>query len=194
MSLKSRSIEADVAVAKSREAEKRMRSCFFRPYRYNRAPPSFPTRRSSDLRFPMSASFRTKRDRRPSPRRRTIRPTARGCTTRPTIRSEEHTSELQSQFHLVCRLLLEKKNVVEEPLDRGRCGGCEVARSGKTDAFLFFPSLPLQPSSTLFPYTTLFRSAFPDVCVFPDEARSKAVAAAKNNQTDSPWLHYTPYN
>src|SRR6267143_6322072 len=24
------------------------------------------------------------------------------------IRSEEHTSELQSQFHLVCRLLLEK--------------------------------------------------------------------------------------
>src|SRR5689334_24305215 len=26
-----------------------------------------------------------------------------------TTRSEEHTSELQSQFHLVCRLLLEKK-------------------------------------------------------------------------------------
>src|SRR5689334_24735637 len=26
-----------------------------------------------------------------------------------TSRSEEHTSELQSQFHLVCRLLLEKK-------------------------------------------------------------------------------------
>src|SRR5438309_11892472 len=25
------------------------------------------------------------------------------------LRSEEHTSELQSQFHLVCRLLLEKK-------------------------------------------------------------------------------------
>src|SRR3989338_10091965 len=28
----------------------------------------------------------------------------------PDMRSEEHTSELQSQFHLVCRLLLEKKN------------------------------------------------------------------------------------
>src|SRR6267143_4945802 len=28
---------------------------------------------------------------------------------RPGARSEEHTSELQSQFHLVCRLLLEKK-------------------------------------------------------------------------------------
>src|SRR5438309_7692470 len=27
----------------------------------------------------------------------------------PGARSEEHTSELQSQFHLVCRLLLEKK-------------------------------------------------------------------------------------
>src|SRR2546429_4753425 len=27
-----------------------------------------------------------------------------------TVRSEEHTSELQSRLHLVCRLLLEKKN------------------------------------------------------------------------------------
>src|SRR6266487_6415749 len=29
--------------------------------------------------------------------------------TRPPARSEEHTSELQSPVHLVCRLLLEKK-------------------------------------------------------------------------------------
>src|SRR5438309_8007060 len=29
---------------------------------------------------------------------------------RSADRSEEHTSELQSQFHLVCRLLLAKKN------------------------------------------------------------------------------------
>src|SRR5689334_23634355 len=28
-----------------------------------------------------------------------------------STRSEEHTSELQSQFHLVCRLLLEKKKI-----------------------------------------------------------------------------------
>src|SRR5689334_24511320 len=34
-------------------------------------------------------------------------------------RSEEHTSELQSQFHLVCRLLLEKKK--RNPLNRP-CG------------------------------------------------------------------------
>src|SRR3989449_527204 len=30
-------------------------------------------------------------------------------------RSEEHTSELQSRLHLVCRLLLEKKKLVEDP-------------------------------------------------------------------------------
>src|SRR5438309_4488888 len=36
------------------------------------------------------------------------------CQTaaRDQARSEEHTSELQSQFHLVCRLLLEKKKYI----------------------------------------------------------------------------------
>src|SRR5689334_24232506 len=34
-------------------------------------------------------------------------------------RSEEHTSELQSQFHLVCRLLLEKKNQIRRVRGRG---------------------------------------------------------------------------
>src|SRR3989449_6983823 len=29
------------------------------------------------------------------------------------LRSEEHTSELQSRLHLVCRLLLEKKKMVD---------------------------------------------------------------------------------
>src|SRR2546430_10137640 len=32
------------------------------------------------------------------------------------VRSEEHTSELQSQSNLVCRLLLEKKNKIEKSL------------------------------------------------------------------------------
>src|SRR2546429_2413604 len=33
------------------------------------------------------------------------------CSWQATLfRSEEHTSELQSRLHLVCRLLLEKKN------------------------------------------------------------------------------------
>src|SRR5438309_6336424 len=43
--------------------------------------------------------------RRSMPWRATSRPDRRP----PGHRSEEHTSELQSQFHLVCRLLLEKK-------------------------------------------------------------------------------------
>src|SRR5438309_5148041 len=33
---------------------------------------------------------------------------------RRSARSEEHTSELQSQFHLVCRLLLEKKKKLKQ--------------------------------------------------------------------------------
>src|SRR2546427_4119887 len=37
--------------------------------------------------------------------RKQVRSAARACTGR----SEEHTSELQSQSNLVCRLLLEKK-------------------------------------------------------------------------------------
>src|SRR2546430_13441820 len=33
----------------------------------------------------------------------------------PSRRSEEHTSELQSQSNLVCRLLLEKKQTLDSP-------------------------------------------------------------------------------
>src|SRR2546430_4829504 len=45
-------------------------------------------------------------------------------------RSEEHTSELQSQSNLVCRLLLEKKKTQRSPtslpehLSRWRCSRC----------------------------------------------------------------------
>src|SRR2546430_13433819 len=35
----------------------------------------------------------------------------------PGVRSEEHTSELQSQSNLVCRLLLEKKKTHIKPTD-----------------------------------------------------------------------------
>src|SRR3989449_7165318 len=39
-----------------------------------------------------------------------LRPTSASCCARGACsRSEEHTSELQSRLHLVCRLLLEKK-------------------------------------------------------------------------------------
>src|SRR5205809_4672774 len=45
---------------------------------------------------------------------RTMKPTAAWLSVTGSVfgmaRSEEHTSELQSRLHLVCRLLLEKKN------------------------------------------------------------------------------------
>src|SRR6266702_7693962 len=52
--------------------------------------------------FPYTTLFRSRCAERWQPRGR-IPPTA------PGSRSEEHTSELQSRGHLVCRLLLEKK-------------------------------------------------------------------------------------
>src|SRR4249920_4204852 len=39
----------------------------------------------------------------------------RACSASQTARSEEHTSELQSRPHLVCRLLLEKKKKNSKP-------------------------------------------------------------------------------
>src|SRR6267154_6624058 len=45
----------------------------------------------------------------PWPAPRTCSPPAWTCTAR----SEEHTSELQSPVHLVCRLLLEKKKTLQ---------------------------------------------------------------------------------
>src|SRR2546422_10186938 len=38
-----------------------------------------------------------------------VRSSSRSTASRAVPRSEEHTSELQSRLHLVCRLLLEKK-------------------------------------------------------------------------------------
>src|SRR5829696_4218472 len=88
-------------------------------------------------------------------------------------RSEEHTSELQSLTNLVCRLLLEKKKK-QRPRARFR----QTSRVGRSPApprsrlipanfasvslelvFFFFLMIRRPPRSTLFPYTTLFRSA-----------------------------------
>src|SRR5256885_10350106 len=44
-------------------------------------------------------------------RERMARKPAHWLTKAPSARSEEHTSELQSPCNLVCRLLLEKKNI-----------------------------------------------------------------------------------
>src|SRR2546427_4599978 len=55
---------------------------------------------------------------------RTDRPAAAACReVRRVVRSEEHTSELQSQSNLVCRLLLEKKKKIDVVNH-----GCDVMR------------------------------------------------------------------
>src|SRR5688572_32623347 len=65
--------------------------------------------------FPYTTLFRSRRPRRSSPRRCSATTATATPRSRPPYRraaparSEEHTSELQSQSNLVCRLLLEKK-------------------------------------------------------------------------------------
>src|SRR5688572_31639185 len=88
-------------------------SCFF--FLMIRRPPRstlFPSRRSSDLPMPAIIVLMPMT----SPSRLTSGPPefpglidASVCKKSSYWRSEEHTSELQSQSNLVCRLLLEKK-------------------------------------------------------------------------------------
>src|SRR5579859_3311123 len=97
-------------------------------------------------------------------------------------RSEEHTSELQSQSNLVCRLLLEKKKRMhQERLEQAveqrnaarvqtlrrtqrrmaraerQMGRAWVEATRLRQQFFFFLMIRRPPRSTLFPYTTLFR-------------------------------------
>src|SRR5688572_31500191 len=82
---------------------------------------SFPTRRSSDL-SQLSADAKDHCGRGPENRLKAIEVwTCPGCSPRGAGRSEEHTSELQAQSKLVCRLLLEKKN--------SRCCAMPICRS-----------------------------------------------------------------
>src|SRR5439155_20732455 len=80
---------------------------FFYYYAHHRDLHSFPTRRSSDLMrrtvncFPSSTSI--------SSFTSFLSSSKVVLGTGVKLRSEEHTSELQSRGHLVCRLLLEKK-------------------------------------------------------------------------------------
>src|SRR5216684_4663673 len=70
--------------------------------------------------FPYTTLFRSERHRRRSGRERRAQHPRRRARPRggPSFRSEEHTSELQSRLHLVCRLLLEKK---KKPKSRSSC-------------------------------------------------------------------------
>src|SRR2546429_3796200 len=78
------------------------------------------------------------------PAARTRAPTSSGLAgafAEKEVRSEEHTSELQSRLHLVCRLLLEKKkkpNFSRPPVRGGGCAarGCSQAPSLLTQATL----------------------------------------------------------
>src|SRR6266481_5190133 len=72
---------------------------FFLCYGDHRDLHSFPTRRSSDLLDHVAEGHDT-----PDIFTAALRTPVAGVLS---ARSEEHTSELQSQFHLVCRLLLE---------------------------------------------------------------------------------------
>src|ERR1039458_8820077 len=93
------------------------------------------------------------------------------CQPAEGDRSEEHTSELQSLRHLVCRLLLEKKKCRKDlqsgrsptrgDLASGGLGPSRARRRNRTargPVAVFFLMIRRPPRSTLFPYTTLFRS------------------------------------
>src|SRR5690625_7361181 len=72
---------------------------------------SFPTRRSSDLCWTSLGRAGLDSDR-VVRMKASVREVVAGSTA-GVVRSEEHTSELQSRGHLVCRLLLEKKKRLE---------------------------------------------------------------------------------
>src|SRR2546422_10016144 len=59
--------------------------------------------------LPISARLSPRRRSSPAGRRQGKGRRRRAARRRRRWRSEEHTSELQSRLHLVCRLLLEKK-------------------------------------------------------------------------------------
>src|ERR1039457_2023904 len=105
------------------------------------------------------------------------------------IRSEEHTSELQSPCNRVCRLLLEKKkrHAIGATFDGHNsddhqdgtpqhAGAISVLDAGLPShrtsllmtsvgiLFFFFLIIRRPPRSTLFPYTTLFRSGAREFC------------------------------
>src|SRR2546429_6829037 len=87
-----------------------------------------------------------------------LRPAA--CTMRlPVWRSEEHTSELQSRLHLVCRLLLEKKKK-HTPHDQHfkyikNSLGSPLLMHPIIRTTLHLPFLMMAPHLTLFPACAL---------------------------------------
>src|SRR3989442_7208382 len=78
--------------------------------------------------FPYTTLFRSRgpRDSQTGSRTEVAMKTFRLYTATSVLRSEEHTSELQSRPHLVCRLLLEKKSKRSSPRSSpGTLGACQ---------------------------------------------------------------------
>src|SRR5207248_8183171 len=73
------------------------------PYTPSHFPTTHPPRKSAHRKPRSTSSSTASRSEWPA---RGIKPRRRGASAK---RSEEHTSELQSPYDLVCRLLLEKK-------------------------------------------------------------------------------------
>src|SRR6202043_342288 len=71
-------------------------------------------------------------------------------SNRRFLRSEEHTSELQSRPHLVCRLLLEKKIRLVVETWRGDWRACPVGTSSAGDLVLPAANRRIGPFPTCF--------------------------------------------
>src|SRR2546422_3961977 len=89
--------------------------------------------------FPYTTLFRSPRGRRRlderQDRARDARRRRRGQGARR--RSEEHTSELQSRLHLVCRLLLEKKKKIIKKTRTGTARASHTTISARQTANIF---------------------------------------------------------
>src|SRR5215813_1425198 len=114
-------------------------------------------------------------------------------------RSEEHTSELQSRPHLVCRLLLEKKKTSIDAY-RGSYVHLVRLKSPWAHFYFFFLMIRRPPRSTLFPYTTLFRSRWrtspaflSPVSAMVELSRERTHAAAARSEEHTSELQSRPH-
>src|SRR5437868_9029649 len=82
--------------------------------------------------FPYTTLFRSTPGNQRVPGRQALAPRHVRADRALRERSEEHTSELQSRFDLVCRLLLEKKNHHEH---RSGCAHAADERSRQMNSF-----------------------------------------------------------
>src|SRR5207248_10166232 len=101
-------------------------SFFFHCHGPHRDLPSFPTRRSSDLVFLLDGAALARAHVATDIAGSDFLVGGRVRQQIEKSRSEEHTSELQSPYDLVCRLLLEKKN---QPPPSACCGRPEAPQA-----------------------------------------------------------------